>query len=224
MKHRKTANFHILFLLALYSAVLAISPAAAFAEFSINKAALLLTTQTHNEISKLKIPLKQTEFIDLEDFAMSMAAEHSFSLIISKTIHLPIKKAHGATIEEVLNSFCEDTDIGWLFDENCLYLADKNKLQTFLQDLQTIAATLPDSKTTPATFTGSFKQIDLSMLCLFLSSLSGVKIIPPSDHDISLTMKVIDFNWKKLLLAVTMLNDFKLDISDFSVFIVPRQT
>ncbi len=93
MKHRKTANFHILLLLALYSAVLAISPTAAFAEFSINKAALLLTTQTHNEISKLKIPLKQTEFIDLEDFAMSMAAEHSFSLIISKTIHLPIKKS-----------------------------------------------------------------------------------------------------------------------------------
>lgn len=160
-------------------------------------------------------------FMDFKSFAYIVAERQRWSLIISNDCSVPHKEVVGDTIREILDNFCRDSEIGWRLVDKCLYIANNRELNTFFAQVETLEKALPDGNK-DATYSGYFKGIDLSMLCLFLSSISGTQITVANGFDSSIMMRVIDMNWKRVLISIVHLNRYKLSISDFSVLISPE--
>ena len=161
-------------------------------------------------------------FMDLKTFAYHVTEKQRWSLIISNDVSVPEKEVKGNTIKEILDNFCLGSEFGWRFVKDCLYIANERELSTFFKQLPVLEMRLP-SGNKEATYSGYFKNIDLSMLCLFLSSVSGTQISVTSGFDANIMMRVDGMPWKQVLLAVVYLNRYKLIISDFSIIISPER-
>ena len=167
----------------------------------------------------VKIP---DRYMDIKLFAYHIAEKQRWSLIISNDITVYKKEIKGDTIKEVLDNFCKDSDFSWRFVNDCLYIANERELSTFFKQLPILEMRLPDGDK-EATYSGYFKNVDLSTLCLFLSSVSGTQISVVNGFDANIMMRVNEMPWKKVLLAVVYLNRYKLNISDFSMIISPER-
>ena len=161
-------------------------------------------------------------YMDLKSFAYNVAEKKKWSLIISNDVSVPQREAVGDTIKEVLDNFCRNSEFNWRFVEGCLYIANKRELTTFFKQLPMLELQLPGNTNKNAIYSGYFKNIDFSMLCLFLSSVSGTQIRVANGFEASIMMRVSEMPWKHVLLAVVHLNRYKLNISDFSVLISPE--
>ncbi len=170
-----------------------------------------------------RINLKQ-RYMDLKSFAYLVTEKQRWNLIISCDVSVPQKELVGSTIKEILDNYCKNSEFGWRFVGGCLYIANERELKTFFQQLPILETHLPDYNHTNAVYSGYFKSIDLSMLCMFLSSLSGTQIRVANGFEPSIMMRVSEMSWKKVLLAIVHLNRFKLTISDYSVLISPENS
>ncbi len=170
-----------------------------------------------------RVNLKQ-RYMDLKSFAYLITEKQRWSLIISSDVSVPQKELVGNTIKEVLDNYCKNSEFGWRFVGGCLYVANDRELTTFFQQLPILETRLPDYNHTNAVYSGYFKSIDLSMLCMFLSSLSGTQIRVANGFEPSIMMRVSEMPWKRVLLAIVHLNRFKLTISDYSVLISPEKS
>lgn len=167
-----------------------------------------------------KIHLSQ-RYMDLKSFAYIVTDKQRWDLIISSDISVPEKEIVGNTIKEILDNFCKNSEFGWRLLDNCLYIANKRELQTFFKQLPILETRLPDGINKNAVYSGYFESVDLSLLCLFLSSVSGTEIRVANGFEPSVMMRVNEMPWKKVLLAIVHFNRYKLTISDFSVLISP---
>ena len=160
--------------------------------------------------------------MDLKTFAYFVTEKQRWSLIISNDVSVPKKEIVWDTIKEMLDNMCKDSEFGWRFVKDCLYIANERELSTFFAQLPYLELRIPDGNK-DATYSGYFKNVDLSMLCLFLSSISGVQIRVVNGFDANIMMRVNEMPWKQVLLSVVYLNRYKLDISDFSMLIMPER-
>lgn len=163
----------------------------------------------------------KNRFMDFKSFAYLVAEQQRWSLIISNDVSTPNKEVKGETIKDILDNFCRESEIGWRFVDNCLYVANERELKTFFSQLKQLEATFPDG-IKGATYSGYFKNIDLSTLCLFLSSVSGTQIRVANGFDAGIMMRVIEMNWKRVLLAIVHLNRYHVYVTDYSVLISPE--
>lgn len=170
-----------------------------------------------------RINLKQ-RYMDLKSFAYYVTEKQRWNLIISSDVSVPQKELVGNTIKEILDNFCKDSEFGWRFVGGCLYIANERELKTFFQQLPILETRLPDGNHMNAVYSGYFKSMDLSMLCIFLSSLSGTQIRVANGFEPSIMMRVSEMPWKRVLLAIVHLNRYKLTISDYSVLISPESS
>ncbi len=160
-------------------------------------------------------------YMDLKSFAYFVTEKQRWSLIISNDVCVPNKEVIGDTPKEILDNYCKNSEFGWRFVNDCLYIANERELSTFFSKLSILEMRLPDGNKN-ATYSGYFKNIDLSMLCSFLSSISGNQIRVANGLESNIMMRVNGMPWKHVLLAVVYLNRYKLDISDYSVLILPE--
>ena len=160
-------------------------------------------------------------YMDLKSFAYFVTEKQRWSLIISNDVCVPNKEVIGDTPKEILDNYCKNSEFGWRFVKDCLYIANERELSTFFSKLSILEMRLPDGNKN-ATYSGYFKNIDLSMLCSFLSSISGNQIRVANGLESNIMMRVNGMPWKHVLLAVVYLNRYKLDISDYSVLILPE--
>ena len=108
------------------------------------------------------------------------------------------------------------------FYKDCIYVANERELVAFFNQFPILEKRLPDG-IKDATYSGYFKSVELSMLCLFLSAVSGTQIRVVNGFDSCIMMRVNEMPWKQVLLAVVFLNRYKLDISDYSILIMPER-
>lgn len=160
-------------------------------------------------------------FLDVRSFAFKVATLHSWSLIISNDVTSPLKEVKGDTIEEALSNYFKTTPFGWRYFENCLYIANDRELDKFFSLLPELEMSLPKGKQ-GAFFSGVFPRIELSLLCKFLKSISGVEIRTASSLESNIMMRARNMNWQRVLLSVSFLNRFQIDKTDFSVIISPE--
>lgn len=163
----------------------------------------------------------RNRFMDLKTFAYFAAETQRWSLIISNDASVPQKEAKGETIKEILDNYCNQTEFGWRFVNDCLYIANERELSSFFKQFPVLEMQLPDGIKN-ATYSGYFKNIELSMLCVLLSSVSNIKISVANSFDTNVMMRVNGMGWKHVLLAIVHLNRYKLNISDFSIVISPE--
>lgn len=166
----------------------------------------------------IKVP---EHYMDLKTFAYYATEKQRWSLIISNDVSVPKKEIVGDTVKEILDNYCKDSEFGWRFYKECIYIANERELSTFFAQLPALERQLPDGIKT-ATYSGYFKSVELSMLCLFLSSISGTQIRVVNGFDTCIMMRVNEMPWKHVLLAVVYLNRYKLNISDYSILIMPE--
>ncbi len=169
-----------------------------------------------NDNIKIKDP-----YMDLKSFSYYVAETQRWSLIISNDTSVTRKKIEGRSIKEMLDNYCKDSEFGWRFVKDCLYIANERELSSFFKQLPALEMQLPEG-VKEATYSGYFRNIELSMLCVLLSSVSNVKITVANGFDTNVMMRVNGMNWKNVLLAVVHLNRYKLNISDFSIVISPE--
>ena len=160
-------------------------------------------------------------YMDLKTFAYYVTEKQRWSLIISNDVSVPRKEIIGDTVKEILDNFCKESEFGWRFYKDCIYIANERELATFFAQLPALERQLPDGIKT-ATYSGYFKSVELSMLCMFLSSISGTQIRVVNGFDTCIMMRVNEMPWKHVLLAVVYLNRYKLNISDYSILIMPE--
>lgn len=173
--------------------------------------------EIHRSINdKIKV---SNRYMDLKSFAYHVAETQHWSLIVSNDVSVPQKEVVGDSIKEILDNFCRNSEFNWRFVQNCLYIANERELSTFFKQLPILETYLPDGKNKNAIYSGYFKSMDLSMLCLFLGSVSGTQIRVANGFDASIMMRVSEMPWKHVLLAVVHLNRYKITLSDFSVLI-----
>ena len=161
-------------------------------------------------------------YMDLKTFAYYATEKQRWSLIISNDVSVPRKEIVGDTIKEILDNFCKESEFGWRFYQECLYIANERELTAFFSQFHTLEKQLPDGIKS-ATYSGYFKSVELSMLCMFLSAVSGTQIRVVNGFDTCIMMRVNEMPWKQVLLSVVFLNRFKLDISDYSILIMPER-
>lgn len=160
-------------------------------------------------------------YMDLKTFAYYVTEKQRWSLIISNDVSVPRKEIVGDTVKEILDNFCKESEFGWRFYKDCIYVANERELATFFAQLPALEKQLPDGNKL-ATYSGYFKSVELSMLCLFLSSISGTQIRVVNGFDTCIMMRVNEMPWKHVLLAVVYLNRYKLNVSDYSILIMPE--
>ena len=161
-------------------------------------------------------------FLDVRSFAFKIATRNGWSLIISNDVNSPQKEVSGATVEEAFSNYFKNTSFGWRFFEGCLYIANERELNKFFSQLPELEMTLPPGKT-GAFFSGIFQQIELSMLCDLLKAVSGVEIRTANGFEGNVMMRARNMNWQRILLAISLLNRFQVDKTDFSVIISPER-
>ncbi len=175
----------------------------------------VLQSASMNDSIKVK-----DRFMDLKNFAYYVAEKNKWSLIVGNDISVPIKEVNGDTIKDILDNYCKNSEIGWHFEKNCLYIGDNKALNTYFSHLKTLEKSLPNGNN--ATYSGYFRNMDFSMLCSSLSSISGTKIRLANNLDANIMMRVNGMPWKRVLLAVVMLNKYKMNVTDFSMLITPE--
>lgn len=161
-------------------------------------------------------------YLDLKSFAYKIAEKQKWSLIISNDVYVLNNKVEGSTIKEILDNYCKDSEYGWHFEKNCLYIAKKAALSTYFKQLPVLEKKLP--KGNPATYSGYFKNMDFSMLCTSLSSISGTNIHLANNLDANIMMRVNGMPWKRVLLAIVLLNKYRMSITDYSMLITPAES
>lgn len=161
-------------------------------------------------------------FLDIRSFAFKIASRNGWSLIISNDVTSPQKEVRGDTIEEALSNYFTNTPFGWRFFEDCLYIANERELNKFFSQLPELEMGLPKGKS-GAFFSGIFQRVELSLLCELLKAISGVEIRTASGFEGNIMMRVRNMNWQRVLLAVSFLNRFQVDKTDFSVIISPER-
>ena len=176
--------------------------------------------QSHSIDDPIKI---KDPYMDLKSFAYYVAEKQKWSLIICNDAYVPVKKINGDTIKDILENYCKNSEIGWHFENNCLYIAKNNALNAYFKQLPFFETRLPDGNKS-ATYTGCFKNVDFSVLCNTLSSISGTKIRLTNNLDANIMMRVNGMPWKRVLLAVVLLNKYNINISDFSMIISPAKS
>lgn len=162
------------------------------------------------------------KYMDLKSFSYYVAEKQGWSLIISNDVSVPKKDVEGNTIKEILDNFCKGSEFNWRFINDCLYVANDRELKTFFIQLPILEMTLPDGNK-DAKYSGSFKSMDFSMLCVFLSKISGTQINVANGFDTSIMMRVKSMPWKHVLLAIVHLNRYRLNVSDYSMLISPER-
>lgn len=160
-------------------------------------------------------------YMDLKSFAYLVTEKQRWGLIVSSDVSVPEKEIIGSTIREILDNYCKNSEFGWKFVDDCLYVANKRELATFFKQLPVLETSLPDGINKNAVYSGNFESIDFSLLCLFLSSVSGAQIRVASICEPSVMMRVNKMPWKRVLLSIVHFNRYRLTISDFSIFISP---
>ena len=187
--------------------------------FIIISPVLLKAGEIYRSINDvIKVP---DHYMDLKTFAYFVTEKQRWSLIISNDVCVPKKEIVGDTVKEILDNFCKESEFGWRFYKECIYVANERELTTFFSQLPALEMQLPEGIKT-ATYSGYFKNVELSMLCLFLSSISGTQIRVVNGFDANIMMRVNEMPWKHVLLAVVYLNRYKLNISDYSILIMPE--
>lgn len=161
-------------------------------------------------------------FLDIRSFAFKIASRNGWSLIISNDVNSPQKEVQGETIEEAFGNYFKNTPFGWRFFEDCLYIANERELNKFFSQLPELEMGLPKGKA-GAFFSGIFQQVELSLLCELLKAISGVEIRTTNGFEGNIMMRVRNMNWQRVLLAVSFLNRFHVDKTDFSVTISPER-
>lgn len=159
-------------------------------------------------------------FMDVQTFAYRVAAVNNWSLIISSSVTESTREIKGKSIREVLNNYFNDSEFSWCLSNKCLYIASKKDLSDFFEVLPILKKKLPQGKS--GFFSGNFTYIELSLLCRFLKSISGVNILPVDDllHS-NIMMRAQNMEWKHLVAAIVCLNRYQLNITDYSVLIGP---
>lgn len=176
-----------------------------------------------DSVKSINDPIKvKDKYFDLKSFAFLVAEKQGWSLIISNDVSVPKKDVEGNTIKEILDNFCKNSEFGWKFVNGCLYIANKRELTSFFIQLPMLEMTLPDGNK-EAKYSGSFKSMDFSMLCLFLSNISGTQINVANGFDASIMMRVKSMPWKHVLLAIVHLNRYRINVSDYSMLISPER-
>ena len=166
----------------------------------------------------IKVP---DHYMDLKTFSYFVTGKQRWSLIISNDVCVPKKEIVGDTVKEIMDNFCKESEFGWRFYKECIYVANERELTTFFSQLPVLEMQLPEG-IKGATYSGYFKNVELSMLCLLLSSVSGTQIRVVNGFDANVMMRVNEMPWKHVLLAVVYLNRYKLNISDYSILIMPE--
>lgn len=161
-------------------------------------------------------------FLDVKSFAFKIAAKNGWSLIISNDVNSPCKEVKGTTVEEAFAHYFKDTQFGWRYFEDCLYIANERELGEFFQKLPELEMGLPKGKS-GAFFSGIFQQVELSLLCQLLKAISGVEIRTINGFEGNIMMRARNMGWQRVLLSVAFLNRLKIDKTDFSVILSPER-
>ncbi len=161
-------------------------------------------------------------FMDIRTFAYRVCAINNWSLIVSCDVTENLREVKGKSVREALNYYLQNTGFYWCLSGDCLYIAAKRELEDFFVILPRMHKMLPQGNK-DGTFTGNFTFIELSLLCDFLCSVSGINIKPVNDlASYHIMMRVKNINWKDLIAAIICLNRFQMNTTDYSVLIGPE--
>ncbi len=161
-------------------------------------------------------------FLDVRTFLLRVCKKYNYSLIISKDVRSSNKEIIGSNIEEILGNYLNPMGLSWKLFENCIYVAKKKDLDFFFENLPVMEMGIPEGKK-GKTFSGEFEEIDISLLCHILKSISGVDIRASENLKQAIMMRSVDMPWKRILVALIYLNRFRMIRTDFSVLIAPEE-
>jgi len=159
--------------------------------------------------------------LDVHTFLFRISARNGWSLIVANDVTSSVKEVKGKTVEEALNNYFSQTRFSWRLFENCLYVGDGRDLETFLNDLPVLEASLPKGKYNTK-FSGVFQRIELSFLCGMLRGISGVEIRPSDQLRVNVMMRTKNMTWQRIILAIVHLNRYRINSTDFSIVISPE--
>jgi hypothetical protein len=178
--------------------------------------ALPATDEFHKTVSF------EERFLDVRTFLLRVCKRYNLSLVISKDVRSSNKEIIGKNIEEILGNYLKPMDLDWKLFENCIYVAKKKDLDFFFENLAVMEMGIPEGKK-GKTFSGEFEEIEISLLCHILKSISGLDIRPSENLKQAVMMRAVDMPWKRILVALIYLNRFRMIRTDFSVLIAPEE-
>ncbi|MEW6711534.1 MAG: hypothetical protein AB1403_17055 [Candidatus Riflebacteria bacterium] len=160
-------------------------------------------------------------FLDVENYLFKIAERNQWSLIIAKDVNSRLKEVKGKTVADALKSYFAGTEFSWELRENCLYVAEEQRLVKFLEKLPEDVMMLPRGKN-DVTLSGIFNSVEISTLFKMLRNLTGVEVRSADGLRANMRLNLMKMPWKTLVVAIVRLNDFKMIRSEFSVLVASR--
>lgn len=159
--------------------------------------------------------------LDLHTYLLRIAERNNWSLIIAQEVRSPTKRVDGKNLGEVLNNYLKGTGFSYRLYENCLFVAEKGRLEQFFVKLPEDAMMLPRGKG-DVVVNGVFHSIEIGTFFKMLRTLTGVELRPADNLRANMMLRLIKMPWKTLVIAIVRLNDFKMIRSEFSVVVASK--
>ena len=161
----------------------------------------------------------EKKFLDIKTYLLELADRFNWSLIIDQDVRSPLKRVRGETVKQVLDNYFADTNYTFKLWNDCLFVAEKTRLDNFFEKLPVDATLLPDGKGANITLSGVFRGIQIAEFCGILRKTTGVEIRPELNLKKNLIIRLIKMPWKTVLIALVRLNNLEMNRSEFSVII-----
>ncbi|GAB4271883.1 MAG: hypothetical protein Kow0029_09970 [Candidatus Rifleibacteriota bacterium] len=163
-------------------------------------------------------PRVDERFLDLRSFLFKIGDRYNLSVIVAQDVRSPLKEVKGKTIKEVLDNYLANTKFTYRIQDNCIFVAPANRLELFFEKLPEDSTMLPKGRG-DVSISGVFYGIDIAKFCKILRNITDVEIRPVDSLKANLMLRLIKMPWKKALLAIVRLNDYRMIRSEFSVTI-----
>lgn len=157
-------------------------------------------------------------FLDVHSYLFKVAERNNWSLVIARDVRSHLKQVEGKTVAEALQNYFADSDFSYRLYDNCLYVAEKKLLVSFLENLPEDTTMLPKGKG-DITISGIFHSVEIGVLFKMLRGLTGVEVRSADGLRSNMILRLVKMPWKTLVVAIVRLNDYKMIRSEFSVIV-----
>ncbi|MGM0598548.1 MAG: hypothetical protein ACQETH_01910 [Candidatus Rifleibacteriota bacterium] len=159
------------------------------------------------------------KYLDVKTYLLEISERFNWSLIMDQDVRSSLKRVKGETVGQVLGNYFADTEFSYKLWNNCLFVAEKNRLASFFEKLPVDATMLPDGKGSNIRLSGVFSGVQIADFCKILRRTTGVEIRPELGLKKNLMIRLIQMPWKTVLIALVRLNNLEMNRSEFSVVI-----